>query len=338
MMLVKSRMSLRLLLVGCVVGLSGSFVASAGASQLIDRNAQRITLGVNNAGIAMVSFMAAGKVHHVLARGAINALPPTEGSQQVTFQLDYAGGWGFFHKMNYWKKFRNGCLPYDGPALAWFVAGCSAPDGSYWALQKWQRALPNYGLIPVKAKQRVWELRLSHWDTDLPKLDIYLDWAYHEHFDHLFGVLTYNGNGVYGFGNTPSGRPTDSWGRNIYVDTYNSRYGKGWKRENSFLTHGPPPSDGLPGPTDGTSTDGTSTDGSGNTGGGFCYGFYPHKANGKMRPVGKGEKYRATVIGPGVTPDVFWQGTPVPYSEDLDTQANAKRLELLGDDSRCTSY
>jgi len=308
----------RLLLVVCVVGLSGSFVASAGASQLIDRNAKQITLGVNNAGIAMVSFKAAGKVHHVLASGAINALPPTDGSQQVAFKLDYAGGWGFFHKMNYWKKFRNACAPYDGPALAWFVAGCTAPDGSYWALQKWQRMLPNYGLKP-KAKQSVWELRLSHWDTDIPVLEIYLDWAYHEHFDHLFGVLTYNGDGVYGFGNTLYGNPTDSWGRNIFVDTYNSRYGKGWKRENSFLTHKP-------------------AEGSDGTGGGFCYGFYPHKANGKMRPVGKGEKYRATVIGPGVTPDVFWQGTPVPYSEDLDAQANAKRLELIPDDSHCTSY
>jgi hypothetical protein len=304
-------MPLRLLLVGCVVGLSGSFVASAGASQLIDRNAKQIRLSVNSAGIAMVSFKANRKVHHVLARGAINALAPTQGAKQVAFKLDYAGGWGFFHKMNYWKKFRNVCQPYDGPALAWFVKGCAAPDGSYWALQKWQRMLPNYGLTP-RVKQQAWELRLSHWDTDLPSLEIYLDWAYHEHFDHLFGIFIYNGDPVYGFGNTLYGNPTDSWGRNIYVDTFNSAYGAGWKRENSFLTH--------------------------QSSGGFCYGFYSHTANGKARPVGKGDKYRATVIGPGVTPDAFWQGTPVPYSEDLDTQANAKRLELLGDDSHCTTY
>jgi len=307
------RMSLRLFLVGCVVGLSGSFVASAGASQLIDRNASRISLGVNNAGIAMLTYKAKGRVHHVLARGAINALPPAEDAKQVAFKLDYADGWGFFHKMNYWKKFRNRCMPYDGPALAWFVVGCTAPDGSYWAIQKWQRMLPNYGLEPAKATQQVWELRLSHWDTDdIPVLEIYLDWAYHEHFDHLFGILTYAGEPVFGFGNTLYGDPTDSWGRNIYVDTFNSAYGKGWKRENSFLTH-------------------QST-------GGFCYGFYRHKVGRTTRPVGKGEKYRATVIGPGVTPDAFWQGTPVPYSEELDEQAGAKNLEMLGHDSRCTRY
>ena len=202
------RMSFRLFLAGCVVGFSGAFVASAGASQLIDRNATPIRLSVNNAGVAMVTYKARGKVRHVLARRAINALPPVQGAKQVAFKLDFTGGWGFFHKTKYWKKVRNACAPYDGPALVWFVKGCTAPDGSYWALQKWQRALPNYGLTPTKAAQKVWELRLSHWNTDLPVLDIYLDWAYHEHFDHLFGVFTYNGSPVFGFGNTPSGIPT----------------------------------------------------------------------------------------------------------------------------------
>ena len=43
--------------------------------------------------------------------------------------------------------------------------------------------------------------------------------------------------GVYGFSSTPRGNPLDSYGRNIYVDTFDSAYGKGWHRENSFLTH-----------------------------------------------------------------------------------------------------
>ena len=306
------RMSFRLFLIGCVVGLSGFFAPGAGASQLIDRNASQIHLAVNDSGIAMITYKARGKVHHVLARGAIDARPPTVGTKQVAFKLDYAGGWGFFRKMKYWKKFRNTCTTYTGPALAWYVTGCQASDGSYWALQKWQRMLPNYGVKATKPSQTAWELRLSHWDTDLPVLDVYLDWAYHEHYDHLFGVLTYVGNPVYGFGNTPFGAPTDSWGRNIYVDTFNSAYGPGWRRENSFLTHNPT--------------------------GGFCYGFYTHTVHGKTRPVGDGAKYRATVVGPGVTPDVSWRGTPVPYSEDLETQALAKRAEVLGNDPQCTTY
>lgn len=305
------RTALRLFLLTGVVALSGACVAGANASQLIDRNAQGIRLAVNSSGIAMVTYTKGGIAHHVLARGAINALAPDETRAQVAFKVDYAGGWGFFHKMNYWKHFRNVCRRYTGPPLAWFVTGCTMPDGSFWAIQKWQRMLPNYGLTP-KARQRAWELRLSHWNTDLPVLDIHLDWIYHQHFTHLWGLFTYLDQAVYGFDNTLYGAPTDSWGRNIYVDTFNSRYGKGWKRENSFLTHKPT--------------------------GGFCYGFFSHSARGTSRPPGNGTKYRATVIGPGVTPDAFWQGTAVSYDPQIDAQENAERLAALGNDSRCANY
>ena len=62
---------------------------------------------------------------------------------------------------------RNACRPYDGPELQWLVTACKAPDGSYWAVQAWQRMLPNYGLAPTP-KQAVWELRLSHWKARSP--------------------------------------------------------------------------------------------------------------------------------------------------------------------------
>ena len=84
--------------------------------------------------------------------------------------------------------------------------------------------------------QAVWELRLSHWTGELPVLTIDTDWAWHQ-WDHLFGTFTYAGQPVFGFKSTPSGEPLDTFGRNIYVDTFNSAYGTGWKRENSFLTH-----------------------------------------------------------------------------------------------------
>ncbi len=103
------------------------------------------------------------------------------------------------------------------------------------------------------------------------------NWAYRK-FDHLFGTFLYDGTPVHGFRSTAGGNPLDTFGRNLYVDTFNSAYGAGWKRENSFLMH-----------------KGTGT---------FCYGFYPHG----NRPAGHGERYRATIIGPGVTPDVMWQG------------------------------
>jgi hypothetical protein len=132
-------------------------------------------------------------------------------------------------------------------------------------------------------------------------LDITTDWSYRK-YDHLFGTFTYGGVGVFGFKSTPGGVPLDTYGRNIYVDTFNSAYGTGWKRENSFLTH--------------------------RVGGGsFCYGFYPHGSH----PAGNGERYRATAEGPGVAPDVTWQGAaPGPYDAATDAAANAK-LKSLGD-------
>ena len=73
------------------------------------------------------------------------------------------------------------------------VKACKAPDGSYWALQKWQRMLPNLGMTPWKKSQNVWELHISHWRGELPVLDMYLDWIYSQKFHHLFGKYSVQG-------------------------------------------------------------------------------------------------------------------------------------------------
>jgi len=125
----------------------------ANASTLIDRNARGITFKVNGSGQALVSYTARGKRWNVLAWNAVNALPPTLGKRQVDFRLDYSGGWGTYKK-DVWKTFANTCGTYSGPPLAWRVTSCTAKDGSHWALQSWQRMLPNYGLAP-NAKQAV---------------------------------------------------------------------------------------------------------------------------------------------------------------------------------------
>jgi hypothetical protein len=280
---------------------------AAGASQLIDRDATGLRLLVSQQGLALLDYRARGVDRHVLAWGAMNALPPTPGREQVKFQLDYAGGWGAFHKQ-VWKGFRSACQPYDGPPLAWLVTACKAPDGSYWAVQSWQKMLPNVGLEPGNWIQSAWELHLSHWTGDLPVLTVNVDWAYRR-YDHLYGSYTYLGRPIYGFHVTRTGAPLDTWARNIYVDTYNSAYGSGWKRENSFLTHNP-----------------TGT---------FCYGFYPGQ-NHTRRPAGTGTYYRATAIGPGVTPDAFWQSAaPGAYNRDIDLQANASERDLFAGDRLC---
>jgi hypothetical protein len=310
----------------------------AGASQLIDRNALNVKLSVNKKGEALLTYTKAGKTMRVLAWGAVDAVAPTTDAPQAELKLDYAGGWKKYYaddprvkalQSKYRKlkasggpylssptvkqlsaksafartyavrSFKGSCPKYTGPKLAWFVTACTAPDGTHWAIQSWQRQLPNYGLTP-NAIQSVWELRLSHWTTDLPVLTIEMDWSWRK-WDHLFGTYTYRGVPVYGFASTPSGQPLDSFGRNLYVDTLDSAYGKGWKRENSFLTH-----------------KGT---------GAFCYSINPHRPH----PAGNGIKYRATIQGPGVTPDVMWEGYPRgPFDEAADAVSN-QAITRLGD-------
>jgi hypothetical protein len=280
--------------------------ASAGASELIDRNARDVGLAVNAKGEALVTYRADGRREHVLAWGAIDARHPTSRKPQVRLRKDYSG--------RHWTAFKNECRPYDGPRLAFLITACAAPDGSYWALQSWRRTLPNFDGRPTRRLGKS-ELRLSHWSGPLAKLEVWTDWIYGGRFHHLFGRLTHDGRPVHGFSATPQGSPKDAYGRNIYVDTFNSRYGEGWRRENAFLSHRPT--------------------------GMFCYGFYPFTSRGP----GTGEKYRLTVIGPGVTPDV---SVTVPGLADYDSsnpahvayerERNAIQDSVVGDSKKCRRH
>jgi hypothetical protein len=283
-----------------VVAAFAALPTAASASQMIARNAKGVSLAVNAKGVALLNYRSEGRLHHTLAWGAINARTPTRGQRQVKFKVDYSGGWGSRRK-DLWRGFRNRCGPYQGPQLEWMVTGCTAADGSHWVVQKWQRLLPPFGLRPTRLQSSV-EMHLSHWSGDLPEFVVKVDWVYRR-FDHLYGWLTYKDKGVYGFKNAKYGAPLDSWGRNVMVDTFNSRYGRGWRRENGFLTH--------------------------RGSGAFCYGFFPHG----NRPIGKGEQYRATVMGPGVTPILFWSGqAPGPFDLQLDAAANEEQAGLFPND------
>jgi hypothetical protein len=266
-------------------------VHAAAASQLIARDASHVSLLVDGRGNALLTYRAHGRLRHVRAWSAINARAPTFEVPQVAFRLDYSG-----------RGFNGGgCARYDGPPLPWLVTACAAPDGSWWAVQSWQRGLADYGGVRAP-----WELRLSHWSGPLPRLFVGVDWSYRR-YDHLFGTFTDGAVGVYGFRSTLSGRPLDTYGRNVYVDTLDSAYGPGWRRENGFLTHSP--------------------------NGSFCYGFYPHGSH----PAGKGRRYRATVVGPGVEPDVMWEGAaPGRFDRAADRRANAEQRRLFGSSRLCT--
>jgi hypothetical protein len=234
---------------------------------------------VNGRGQALVTYRAAGRTRHALVFGAINALPPSASTPQVRFRIDYSGG--------ALRSFRNRCRPYRGPALAWLVAACTAPDGSSWALQSWQRMLPHRGFAPWLPAQSAWELHVSHWTGPLARLEVWTDWIHGGEAHDLFGRLSYAGAPVYGFRTRP---PQDGYVRYLYIDTFDSRYGAEWRRETAVVSRKPR--------------------------GNFCYSFYAtHDATlpgAPARPPGNGNRYRITSIGPGVTPDVMWEGAGLP--------------------------
>lgn len=245
-----------------------ALAAPAAASQIIDRKASHVHLSVSARGIATLTYAAHGTHKRVLAWGAHDARAPSTSRPQVEFKLDYSGGWGAFGRDMTGEP--NACRPYRGPKLAWLVAACTAPDGSHWAVQQWQR------LIPIGGGAGVPELHLSHWTGNPASLDIHVEAR--PVADVFFGQFTYRGVAVHGFHSTRYGAPLDTYGRNIYLDTYGSAYGSGWHRENGFLAHNPT---GI-----------------------FCYALGPAH--------GKGTLYRATALGPGVTPIVSWTGRALP--------------------------
>ena len=286
---------------------------SAAASQLIDRDAIGLQIAVNARGEALLTYHAAGQLKHVLVWGAINARAPSRASPQVRFGLDYSGGWGKY-RTAYWRHFAGSCRPYTGPQLPYFVAGCTAADGSYWAAQNFPQPLPDLGYTPwTQAQKAVW-LELSHWSGELPKLQVWQDWVYRNRYNELFGRFTYNGQPIYGFGTTNHGVPMDGYGRLVYLDTFDApAYGSGWRRENSFVSHNPT--------------------------GVFCYGFYPldpsrggyehPAAQTSTRGPGTGSRYRITARGPGVTPDIAWEGDALRRFRTSADQALQARMTAL---------
>jgi hypothetical protein len=289
-------------------------VATA-SEPLADKNVKLISFAVNTKGEALITYARGTAIRRVLVWGAINALTPSPTVPQVRFKYDYAGGWGKYRKQ-YWKTFKNACRKYDGPELAYAIATCKAPDGTYWALQSWQRNLPLLGFEAFKPDQDDWELHVAHWSGPLADLEVHTNWTYGGDAEGLFGRLTYLGQAVHGFGSTAVGNPKDRYGRNVYIDTFNSAYGPGWKRESGILVHRP-----------------TGT---------FCHSFVPQKVftgypnAGSTRPAAPGDRYRVTVMGPGVTPVMQWEGQGLKkYDADRDKEINETFDNIMEGDVIC---
>ena len=211
---------------------------------------------------------------------------------------DRSGGWK--SKAADWKNFTNSCGSYSGPQLAYVIDACTAPDGTHWALQEWMRGIPNYG-----GETGPRELRLSHFTGATAYLWIGTDWSWGGRYTHMYGQYVYQGKPVYGNAWKPDGYVLDQLGRNIAIDTYYSDYGPGWRRVNAFLSNAPS--------------------------GQFCFGFAP---KGGSPHTGKSqyEYYRASVVGPGVSPDImtYFRGQLGAYDKAIDAQANHWQKVLAG--------
>jgi hypothetical protein len=294
----------------CLVALVSSQAVRASVP-LGDLDISKISLAVNSRGEALLAYTRQnGQVRHVLAWGAVNALPPSQEVPQVHFRMDYSGGWKKYGNPSYWKHFRNECRPYDGPALVDLVVACDAPDGSYWALQAWQRLLPMRGFDPWKPMQSAVDFDLSHWTGATAILDVTQNWTYGGRWQGIDGRLTYGGTPVFGYTTASTTRRGDGYGRSVYIDTFNSVYGSGWRHDTAISLH---VGDGA-----------------------FCYSFVPQRPppgypSSAPRGPGNGQLERVTVIGPGVTPDVQWVGPGLgPYNPTQDQLYNARFDALVG--------
>jgi hypothetical protein len=297
-------------------------VPTATASDRLALNASHVALAVSaDSKTAVVTYRSGSALHHALVWGAVNALPPSQTVPQVRFKIDWTGGWATHRNARWWQRLGNHCSAYDGPQLVALVVACRAPDGSYWALQSWQPNLPHRGYPPYKGGQTDWELDVSHWTTPLAELEVHADWAFNGQAHNLFGRLLYNGAPVHGFRTVKgTGAPEDRYGRGLYINTFDSAYGSGWKRETSIVFRNPT--------------------------GVFCYSFWPtHDVSlpGRpARPAGNGSKYRIDVVGPGVTPNLaVVVADPGPWNPEdpakvaYERQMKARQLELSRGDKFC---
>ena len=293
--------------------------APAVASEhLGDRDVSFLSLKVNARGEALVSYRRAdGQRRDVLIWGAVNAHSPDADRPQVSFRYDYSGGWKSHGTAEYARSFKDTCRAVRRSGRSSSASPrarrptgrtgrCRAGGGSHRCAVS-PRSAPS--TTPSSSMSRTGRARsrCSRFRRTGPTAG---------RCRGCSAALTYQGEAVYGF-RTPSATRSDPYARFVYIDTFNSVYGPGWKRDTGIVTH------------------------RGN--GAFCYSFvaqapppgYPSR---EPRGPGNGERHRVTVMGPGVTPVVQWEGEGLDrYSAASDRVFNRRFDQLVGANDRvCT--
>jgi hypothetical protein len=307
-----SRFLRHLLLLALAAALAVVVVPSALGSVLVARSATHVRVSViRDHGVlkALLRFRQHGDERAMLAWGALNARAhpkcghlqgPLCGPPQVEMSHMRLSPTGHFAQQI--LRMPNLCKPYDGPKLPYYVAGCEAPDHTYWGVQSWVRLGP----VCTPANAGPEELRLSHWSGPVAKLHLFMDWHTPHphvtdpiHYQHLFGWYDYKGEPVYGLKWDGLGVPLDGYGRVIYIQSHDAQCGDPgeWIHDEN----------GLSKPWEGQT----------------CHTYAPE---GSKHFLSAGDWYRAVAMGPGVTPDVGWG--PVPALTIFDMFAEQKANEL----------
>lgn len=319
----------RLVLVASVVLVAlAALPGAASASELIGRSpVPKATLSVVdavNGRFALLSYAkdGGGREHVCLeVRNPLSRLPTLRirydceaPSVQKSFGIQYT--WPHFCRSLPASAIR----PPDSATRYLAHEVCHAA-GRTWMVQFWQRGgVEDYGGTFDDAP---WEVRISTWGDDelspirslkvnssnsfwppgaivklatgdtrqfdgFATLQAYSRWSKFSpggykgylkgrHYPAFFGQFTYGEVPIYGPGDH-RGNPTSQWGRNVYIDTAFSDYGNGWRRLMGVLTQ-----------------DRT---------GAFCYEVGPKSGSKGKTGISTTNRYRFTVIGPQLLPDV----------------------------------
>ena len=139
---------------------------------------------MNRSGVALLTYRSEGRLQPRSAWGAINARNSDDaGCRQVSFRLDYSGGWGSRRK-DLWRGFRNACGPYQGPALRTTSSPpARRPTARTGSSRSGGGCCPRSGCAR-RSRSGPSSCSSSHWSGDLPEFVVKVDWVYRR-YDHL---------------------------------------------------------------------------------------------------------------------------------------------------------
>ena len=251
----------------------------------------------------MVTYSVRGRVTHLLAWGAVNARP-----RPATLVEDPAGRVQarLLRRLeapasSIWKHLQER-VPRLRRARARVVRrpACKASNGSYWALQSWQTALPDLGFAPVAQASSGPGGCTSRTGRGCSRSSTSTRTGSTAAASRRSSASTpTRAQGVRGFGTTDVGRADRQLRPAAVTWTRTTRptARAGCARTRSSRT-------GRPGCSATASTARNP-----------CVGGYAHpRCDPEPQASGRGpaSMYRITAAGPGVTPDVMWQGAWPP--------------------------